>query len=61
MQTNSTRLREWKKLKKTKKIGGASLFKEYISPRIPSFLHPLTFRPRKCYFVYFVLPFSNST
>jgi hypothetical protein len=27
MQTNSTRLREWKKLKKTKKIGGASLFK----------------------------------
>jgi len=37
MQTNSTRLREWKKLKKTKKIGGASLFKEYISPPNPFF------------------------
>jgi hypothetical protein len=37
MQTNSTRLREWKKLKKTKQIGGASLFKEYISPPNPFF------------------------
>ena len=35
IKTNSTRLRGSKKDKKTKKNGGASLFKEYISPPNP--------------------------